>query len=168
MAKKIPTQVSSYQDRNSTLKELGYSSYQEYLNSDFWKSLRDRLLAFYKFKCRACRKPTHTIHHVSYDRDTLLGVNTRFLVPLCGGCHLKVEFSIDGDKLTLKKAYVKYKKHIQIRKSIAKKVNSSKGRKRQKYLDWLKRTGQIKKMFEVLESYKSSNSNAKKKNRRLR
>lgn len=88
----------SYQERDETLRRLGFSSYKKYLESDLWISLRGRVLTENSARCTLCPKEATQVHHTSYGEPTLGGESLEHLFPICGGCHLKVEFSKKGEK----------------------------------------------------------------------
>ncbi len=100
---------NSYVDRNHTLRQLGFASYQEYLESDLWRKVR---LQVYVIKGRTCRmclsKPATCVHHNRYHLNDLTGRKLKFLEPLCDDCHKKIEFEQDGEKI-FDVGYVKYR-----------------------------------------------------------
>jgi hypothetical protein len=71
------------------LKNLGYGSYREYLESDHWRALRARYRASrLPQRCLGCDSPHFQLHHRSYTR---LGCELlEDLLPLCGDCHKRV------------------------------------------------------------------------------
>jgi len=85
--------IVGYKLRASILKDQGYSSYPEYLNSGLWASIRRRVLKRDKWACRVCGKQAWQVHHRNYDRRTMAGKSLKKLISLCGDCHKKVEFS---------------------------------------------------------------------------
>lgn len=92
----------TYQDRNDTLKFMGYASYAEYLASPLWTSIREKVYKYKGTKCVLCNKDATCVHHRGYGLDTLEGTNLTPLVPLCNGCHMRIEFKSKGDKRSLK------------------------------------------------------------------
>ncbi len=87
-----------YVERNETLKEMGFTSYNAYLESDLWREIKRKMLSkTIAVRCRIClRRNAKTLHHSSYERSVLLGENLTPLVPICHGCHKAIEF--DGDR----------------------------------------------------------------------
>lgn len=77
---------------------LGFSSYGEYLTSQHWSNIRALVLKKYAYHCVLCEKSATEVHHISYDMDVLLGVDTTKLVSLCRACHQSIEFAPDGTK----------------------------------------------------------------------
>jgi hypothetical protein len=90
-------QASRYAVRTEALLALGYESYQAYLDSDLWKSIRERIFIRDHRLCRVCGKnPARSVHHITYSVMVLSGRDDSQLTAICGGCHKAVEF--DGDK----------------------------------------------------------------------
>lgn len=66
------------------------SPYQEYLQSEHWRTLRAETIASAKFACELCgtKQPPINVHHKSYSR---LGCERREdLQVLCRDCHKKL------------------------------------------------------------------------------
>jgi hypothetical protein len=80
---------------------LGYRTYRDYLQSDLWKSIRDKVLAKYRHRCIKCGGQASQVHHRSYHIDVLMGHDIRSLVPMCRNCHEGIEFGRDGSKLNI-------------------------------------------------------------------
>ncbi len=100
--KRKPNKWSSYAERNRLLSDMGFDSYEEYLGSELWKSIRTAK-AEAQPTCLLCPSPTAEIHHLSYDLTTMTGGNSHRLVGLCASCHHHLEF--DGpSKRTLLEA----------------------------------------------------------------
>lgn len=107
---------SVYSARDRRLRLLGFASYQQYLQSDLWKSIRGRVLAKQP-ECRICRLRKATeIHHRSYKTEYLTGEKTSQLIPICRSCHESIEFSVDGNKLPLCSANAKMRQAQHKRK----------------------------------------------------
>lgn len=82
------------------LKDFNFSSYGAYLESDLWASIRSRVMERDQWTCRACRSAGGScVHHRSYKRRVLEGVDDRMLVTLCRDCHRYIEFFDDGSKI---------------------------------------------------------------------
>ncbi len=90
--------MTPYAARNHLLRQMGYSSYEEYLNSPLWASVRAAALKLHGRKCLICGKKHQCIHHRSYSRKVLEGLDLSALAPLCLDCHRRVEFTPDGTK----------------------------------------------------------------------
>lgn len=90
--------MTPYQLRDFILKQIGYSSYREYLSSERWKKIRLRVLRKDNFVCRSCGCHATQVHHSRYDKRVLLGQSLRGLWSSCAACHAEGEF--DGDRKT--------------------------------------------------------------------
>lgn len=90
-----------YKDRNEMLPLIGYASYVEYLKSDDWFKIRDKVIRKHP-ECSCCDKPASQVHHHNYDARVMLGLVTDLLFPLCDECHTKIEVLPDGGKRELR------------------------------------------------------------------
>lgn len=73
-----------------TLTKLGFETYEEYLKSDLWRSIRsDAYMSRGRF-CVICSDPAECIHHASYRRDVMDGSDIKPLYPLCHKCHKRI------------------------------------------------------------------------------
>lgn len=82
----------------AALARLGFGSYQQYLASPLWQSIRQRVFEKKGRTCLSCGTNRATeVHHRQYDVATLRGETLKHLDPICGHCH---EIS-HGDKLWL-------------------------------------------------------------------
>lgn len=95
--------TGGYKRRNDLLPEIGYASYPEYLASEDWKRIREKVLRKYP-DCCCCDQRASEVHHFSYEARVLLGLWNEMLFPICDGCHKKVEFLPDGSKRFFDKA----------------------------------------------------------------
>jgi hypothetical protein len=84
--------IRVYSDRNAILNKIGFKSYQNYLDSDLWKSIRNLFLKDNPY-CYGCGEKADTVHHSSYTKKNLIGVDFQFLYPVCNNCHHKSEFN---------------------------------------------------------------------------
>lgn len=95
--------------RERNLKILGFVSYQAYLRSELWKSIRQQKLASVG-KCEICLvNKTQCVHHLDYSMNTLKGLKLHRLVCLCNECHKRVEFNSDGKKRGIEAVFDKTK-----------------------------------------------------------
>lgn len=88
MAKGNPTTPFSwgiYAERNTAVRSIGMSSYDEYLASPLWASIRSRILD--GAECYACGHTPTQVHHSRYTKQTLIGRDDSNLFALCGVCH---------------------------------------------------------------------------------
>lgn len=86
---------SEYKHRNRVLKDAGFNSYSEYLNSNTWEEIRKKKLSE-STSCCLCDKIATELHHAFYYRSILLGDDdaiSRDLYPICHECHTAIEFN---------------------------------------------------------------------------
>lgn len=81
----------SYSSRNNILQSLGFLTYQAYLKSKLWKQTKTKVFHEKGSKCLWCGKQAVTAHHSRYDIETMRGTSTKYLWPICNGCHHKAE-----------------------------------------------------------------------------
>ena len=106
-----------YQSRNLVLRELGFASYKDYLQSDLWKELRVKVYAAKGRTCYLCGSPATELHHNRYHLNDLKGRKIRFISPICRKCHEGIEFK-DGKKSTVAEAARNFRKrHKAFRRS---------------------------------------------------
>ena len=74
----------STRERNDSLSRLRFATYRDYLKSDLWRSIRDKLLPA---TCECCSEPATVVHHTSYALDVMKGENKIHLHPVCNSCH---------------------------------------------------------------------------------
>jgi hypothetical protein len=98
-----------YLGRAIVLKELGFSTYREYLQSDLWKSIRKRVCKIKGDACFLCGNKATELHHNSYRYKDLVGKRLRYINPICHSCHGKIEFD-DGEKVSVFKAAKSFKR----------------------------------------------------------
>lgn len=96
--------LAAYADRNAILREMGFQSYKDYLESQLWKSIRERVLARDKRACCACGGDAWQVHHTVYTRAAMEGRDITSLESICGGCHEWAEFTKKGTKRSLAQA----------------------------------------------------------------
>lgn len=87
-----------YGRRNQILRQMGFPKYKDYLASDLWKSIRQRVLDRDNRKCHVCRGPAWQVHHKNYHEETLRGTCLDALVTICPTCHTQAEFDTEGTK----------------------------------------------------------------------
>lgn len=92
------TTKSLYINRNRVLAKMGFASYQDYLKSDLWRSIREKVLST-SGGCKKCGKQAECVHHLDYSKQTLNGERLNKLVKLCNKCHYSIEF--DGSEKLL-------------------------------------------------------------------
>lgn len=100
---KTKRKYKAYRRRNTTLSDLGYVAYKQYLDSEEWGIIRTRKLERFPC-CLVCRDQATQVHHMDYEPETLLGLKTHNLVTLCARCHEEIEIAGDGTKRSLAEA----------------------------------------------------------------
>lgn len=116
----------TYLDRNRTVREIGFNSYEEYLASDLWASIRQKTFQVKGDDCYLCEGKANHVHHVGYGRAAMIGENLSPLIPLCKICHYKVEFDTKEGKRTVSLAQGAYIRLLKKRKRQL--VQTSEGR----------------------------------------
>jgi hypothetical protein len=101
-----PHEQAQYRQRNETLIKLGFSSYKTYLASALWKSIRRDILLPHT-RCRACGNPATQVHHNRYHLRDMNGASKTHLIPVCGSCHKRAEFTKMGTKVGPQRATAK-------------------------------------------------------------
>ena len=101
--------ASRYQVRANSLKELGFRTYSDYLSSDIWRTIRERIFSRDKGKCKVCSRKCHSVHHVTYNVVVMRGDDDTQLISVCRGCHKHVEF--DGDKKLVGSTTINHRLH---------------------------------------------------------
>jgi hypothetical protein len=98
--KKVNFNKVQFSYRNNLLSDYGFSSYQDFLKSEFWRVMRNELRQKPKYqKCYCCgSKDGIELHHFTY-KDFLDGASRRNIVPTCGDCHEKIH-QISRDRNT--------------------------------------------------------------------
>jgi|SRR6185369_13782976 len=100
---------NTYKERNLLLNELGFASYEEYLQSDLWKSISERVWIAFGTRCKFCGQEATCLHHISYGREVLTGKRIDLIVPLCNSHHYKVEFDRKGNKRSLAESQTQFR-----------------------------------------------------------
>ncbi len=96
------------------LKQKGFSSYSEFLNSDLWKQLKAKMLkARIPYNCICCNS-NHLLqlHHRKYKKDDLLKLRITNLCWVCRSCHEEIHKLAELEHIHISHATRKiYKKH---------------------------------------------------------
>jgi 5-methylcytosine-specific restriction endonuclease McrA len=111
-----------YKIRAESLTKLGFSSYQAYLNSDLWNGIRNAIMDRDSRTCGICRQTANHVHHFSYTRPVLLGLELDQLVSLCAQCHRRLEFTINGYKRTPTETRIQFDRRRKRVKARIKKI----------------------------------------------
>ena len=73
-------------------QELSFRSYDAYLKSRLWWSIRQLILERDGKCCQVCSTPSKIVHHIDYTKTILLGQGDQHqLITLCRPCHDFVE-----------------------------------------------------------------------------
>ena len=83
--------------RENSLKRLNFDNYDEYLESDLWREIRQSKLAVDP-NCECCGHSAEQVHHISYAYKIMAGVENKCLVSVCRDCHVILEFTKSGRK----------------------------------------------------------------------
>jgi 5-methylcytosine-specific restriction endonuclease McrA len=75
---------------------LHFASYKDYLESELWKAIRDKVLKRDDGLCLVCRCRASEVHHRSYATEVLKGEKLELLMSICRPCHKAIHF--DGAK----------------------------------------------------------------------
>lgn len=94
--------MNDYTARNSVLHCMGFRSYQKYLLSPLWRSIKKRVCP-QGTECRICEREATEVHHKEYSVEVFEGRDDTKLVPLCRWCHERIEFD-NGRKRSLEEA----------------------------------------------------------------
>lgn len=95
---------TNYEKFRERLDILGFNKYADFLNSDLWKSQKEKfyVLQEYPYHCFICGEynSTFNVHHKTYKR---LGVEDlkKDLFLLCRDCHQKVHYIEHNTKIPL-------------------------------------------------------------------
>ncbi|MBK3780107.1 hypothetical protein G3A43_07540 [Paraburkholderia aspalathi] len=88
--------IDLQESRDEILLSLGYHDYENYLSRALWKRIKQRVLERDDWMCRRCNGKALLVHHRSYSRAVLEGLDDSKLASICEGCHHIVEFRDDG------------------------------------------------------------------------
>jgi 5-methylcytosine-specific restriction endonuclease McrA len=113
---------SEYKIRAESLTELGFSSYQAYLNSELWNGIHNAVMDRDSRTCGICRQTANHVHHFSYTQPVLLGLELDQLVSLCAQCHRRLEFTINGYKRTPTETRIHFDRRRKRAKARIKKI----------------------------------------------
>lgn len=100
--------AKTYGHRNRILKQMGFRSYEHYIKSPLWGSIRTQQLREHPF-CWACGNRAEQVHHGNYDRQTLEGKNRKALYSVCEPCHEHAELAPGEGKVSPQRATARLK-----------------------------------------------------------
>jgi hypothetical protein len=81
-----------------SVRSISHISYDQYLRSTLWKSIREWVIAAQAGRCSICDHAAEEVHHHEYSDETMWGKRSDELVGLCPRCHHFVEFNEDRTK----------------------------------------------------------------------
>lgn len=81
-------------------KKLGFSTYDQYLDSDIFKGIKESVLKIHDNKCCCCGNLADQIHNIKYTYENMSGKNYKDLVSICKKCHHKIEFNKNGERIS--------------------------------------------------------------------
>jgi len=93
----------AYFVRKCALALLGFKTYKAYLSSTLWGDIRRKVLTEMP-RCRGCGGHATSVHHNRYNLEDLDGRCFDHLIPVCGTCHSRAEFTKKGVKVDPKMA----------------------------------------------------------------
>lgn len=86
--------ATTYGERDELIEELGFKNYRQYIDSELWQKIRQRVLNRDHWHCRFCgRGGSAVVHHIQYTKSNLSGRSLKHMVTVCPECHRKVEFA---------------------------------------------------------------------------
>jgi len=96
------TLIIQYGARNKKLREMGFSSYKEYLASDYWKLIKEKWNERRKEKpevwgrCHCCGSEENLLlHHYKYGKIKKIILSGFW--PVCPSCHERIHrLSLSG------------------------------------------------------------------------
>lgn len=87
-----PNRKLQYYERNTILEKMGFKTYHDYLKSDLWKSIRERVFSECGSDCFVCANRAFQAHHEYYTEANLRGRTLTHIRPICRECHDIIEF----------------------------------------------------------------------------
>lgn len=94
--------MNNYQKRDVVLRAMGFDSYNQYLNSELWSDIRQKIIGAHRV-CWKCDSLASVVHHRRYDLPTLMGLDLCGLVAVCQDCHEEAEY-LYGRKSSMRQA----------------------------------------------------------------
>ena len=86
-----------YTTLNQALSRVNFNDYSEYLSSNLWKNIRNKVLNRSKGRCELCtRKAKLEVYHRGYTLFALLGKRLDSLIACCDLCHREKSFENDS------------------------------------------------------------------------
>lgn len=101
--KKAEPQINghSYDERDSNLRKMQFKCYRDYLNSNLWGRIRNKVFQRKGYRCSLCSGHAEELHHNRYSLEDLQGKDISHIHPVCSLCHYMVEHTASGTKRDL-------------------------------------------------------------------
>lgn len=80
----------SHDKRKYHHSKMEFKTYGDYLKSNLWKSIRNRVAKRDGGHCKCCGSKAECVHHIKYTEGSLRGTSLRYLISLCNVCHGEV------------------------------------------------------------------------------
>jgi hypothetical protein len=90
-----------YKNRDEKLRNMGFDSYRDYLQSELWRLIRAAVIERDNGICCLCNGEAKTAHHTCYTKAALSGRSIEGLIAICHSCHKFIERSQEGYKTRL-------------------------------------------------------------------
>lgn len=91
------------------------AEYKAYMKSDQWKEIRLVVLSRDHYTCLCCGDPATEVHHRSYSRRVLDGLDNSKLASICARCHTRIHFTDDNERRSRNETEQQYKLAIAAR-----------------------------------------------------
>ncbi len=105
--------IDRSESRRRIVKELGFGSYQKYLEGWLWFKIRGTVYRAKGGQCVVCGGPANEVHHDRYTRANLSGRSLVGLHPMCHFCHDAIHHDDDRRKLTLHETNARLKARMR-------------------------------------------------------
>ena len=110
-----------FQSYYRNISDIGKSpkiSYSEYLESELWDSIKQRLWKKGKRACQSCGNKNIVYHHLKYNYPVLKGKSNalKWIIPLCNNCHYvnhKPEISSNNESAVICKMDLQNQQHLE-------------------------------------------------------
>lgn len=83
------------------LSFMGFGTYKDYLKSDLWNDIRERVFERDGSKCQCCGNDAVTAHHISYNFEVMMGDQDESLMSVCNSCHYNIHYDRNKNRMTL-------------------------------------------------------------------
>ena len=95
----------TWQERDNSLKKAGFKSYDEFLKSELWQSIKKKASSKTTFQyCWLCSRTDVDLHHLHYKRLTQKTNALKDIVPCCREHHKQIHDLAKAKKTSVKAA----------------------------------------------------------------